>query len=760
MSILHHIVWALINSIWQSAALAVCVFAGLRLAGRSTAAQRYAVWAAVLVACATLPALDFAVSESWAFASGIRAPIVIPVPVKPISPANVDTQKPRSPAVHFRLMQVVPQRAGAAYGASTIAASVTGPRADVLVSTPSRWVIQSQSHDGERPSARAATERFAGQSIAWIGLLLAGRYDVELLVAWFAIANLLVARLALGYAGLIAVKARLRYRELSDPEAQTFARMTHRPVAVGYSSSIGEPCVIGFRSPVIALPMHLSSALSGDDVSRVLRHECAHIGRWDDWGNLVRHVLGALLLFNPVCAYISRVLDVEREIACDDAVALVEADRILFAKCLYEIASASAQRRWMPATGLGGGRRQLAIRIRQLLDAKHRGSTRLTALAKLAALAVALSALPIAFVQFAATGAQPAALAPQRDSQVAPTAVSPSVQAVPAAKVLAPAVNGVTTAPKIAPVARPRVAQPVTPCVAPSAMKNLHRVHQTACDVRHLHLSNHAAHAIVLHMAPIIVNEQVQEQMAAGLAHSAAGLARMQAQTWRVEALAQNAADAARMRTQVWRFERIAPSTHAMTIEMSAFRVVRSSAENEAQRADFLRALREAGFTGLSADELVAIRNCGVSADFIRQLHARGLTPMPTGDLTKLANHGVDAAYLSGLASTGYGKISTDDIIRLRDNGVTPGYIAAMVKAGYRSLTVDELVRLNDNGVTPEYLAALARVGYSKIPIEDIIKLSDNGVDAAFIARVQHSGVTKPATLSIDDLIKLFDAGI
>ena len=59
----HHIVWALLNSIWQSAALAALIFLLLKAAPRSTAAQRYAMWCAVLAAAALLPFANLVLAQ-------------------------------------------------------------------------------------------------------------------------------------------------------------------------------------------------------------------------------------------------------------------------------------------------------------------------------------------------------------------------------------------------------------------------------------------------------------------------------------------------------------------------------------------------------------------------------------------------------------------------------------------------------------------------------------------------------------------------
>src|SRR5579859_6868121 len=60
---LSHAAWAIVNSIWQGAVVAGIAWMALRLARRASAAVRYYVWAAVLVAAFVLPIINLFVPE-------------------------------------------------------------------------------------------------------------------------------------------------------------------------------------------------------------------------------------------------------------------------------------------------------------------------------------------------------------------------------------------------------------------------------------------------------------------------------------------------------------------------------------------------------------------------------------------------------------------------------------------------------------------------------------------------------------------------
>jgi beta-lactamase regulating signal transducer with metallopeptidase domain len=716
MSILHHLIWALVNSIWQSATLGALVFIALRTVRRSTAAQRYAIWSAVLVACAVLPAVDLALSEGW-ISNIVAHPIVA---------------------------QIVPVRS-AAFADNALRDSQLPHGRWVLTEAPAQ--VTAPLAAAARPTLKAAQfspQRFWQilQTPSWAIGVLAGRYDVVLFFVWFVVANLLVARLVLGYRRLCVIKRDLLYRSPTEREREVFHAMTLRPVAIGYSSAINEPCVIGFTQPAIALPIGLAEHLSADDVSRIMRHECAHIARWDDYGNLCKQIITALAFFNPIVQYVSRVTDVEREIACDDAVALAEADRILYAKCLYELARSHARGAWLPANGLIYSKRQIVIRIKRLLDSNHRGSTRLSALAKFAVIAVVASAVPVAYIQLAASGsqvklshtpavAQPVIIVAERANAEPVTPPLPVSSVVPAA------------APKVLPVARHTQAVKPKPAikhkaslVAPKLVAP--KIEQTL----ELSTAVEAAGAALARSA-----EQVE---GARLHELDARLAMLRAQhghtKWFIIGSATAAAAAAVAR---------ADAAAARPV-FAGFHDPRS---HQQEHDDFLRALHDSGFNNLSVDELIAIRNAGVSSSFLRELHAAGMTPMSVADLIVLANEGVDAAYLAAVSKTSYGNLSIKEVVALRNAGVTPRFVSSLGALGYHP-SVAEMVRLANAGVDGQYIESLAHVGYQKISVDDLIRLRDSGVTAGFIARLQESHLGNYGHLSVDDLIKLSNAGI
>ena len=343
---MQHLFWALFNALWQSAAVALAVGIVLRFIPRTTAAQRYAMWFAVLVAATLLPVADLLV-PSHTIAVTVRAPRA---PV--IAAALADVQ---SPAVSSARESMLP----------AFAAASTKPSLPLVP------------------------------------------------FAWFAITCVLLIRLGFAYVALRKVKSSL----VPDLDLTAYVHglgaPTSRRVVVGTSPQVAEPCAIGFIRPAIALSSEMAAGLQPGDLERVLRHEYAHVRRYDDYANLVQRLLATVFFFNPVVHLAGRAMAIEREIACDDAAAAVQDDRVAFARCLYEIARTAPRRRHAAASGFIGSRRQIAVRVARLVERNHNASTRLSSVAKIAAITVLAISIGLAGVHLTALAVPESAIKPQ-----------------------------------------------------------------------------------------------------------------------------------------------------------------------------------------------------------------------------------------------------------------------------------------------------------------------------------------------------------
>jgi beta-lactamase regulating signal transducer with metallopeptidase domain len=113
--------------------------------------------------------------------------------------------------------------------------------------------------------------------------------------------------------------------------------------------------------------------------------------------------------------------------------------------------------------------------------------------------------------------------------------------------------------------------------------------------------------------------------------------------------------------------------------------------------------------------------------------------------------------YLAGLVDAGYTQISVDDIIALRDNGVEPKYIQGMLRAGFGTPSPQDLINLHNHGVSPEYARKAVAAGIPSLNVERMIHLAENGVDLDCVQRIHALGF---GPFPIDQLIELHNNGV
>lgn len=104
----------------------------------------------------------------------------------------------------------------------------------------------------------------------------------------------------------------------------------------------------------------------------------------------------------------------------------------------------------------------------------------------------------------------------------------------------------------------------------------------------------------------------------------------------------------------------------------------------------------------------------------------------------------------------GYSNLSRQDLIELRQQGVTATFISRIRDLGLENLTLDEAVRLQQSEVSATFATMMKELGYS-LTVEDLIELRQHNVTAYFTSNLHdlgYTGITK------DELIRLKDTGV
>ena len=181
------------------------------------------------------------------------------------------------------------------------------------------------------------------------------------------------------------------------PEGPSFSDRCHRifrrrAIQICTTTELERPSVIGFFAPRILIPNWLFSRLTPGELDQIVLHETEHLRRRDDWTNLLQKLCLVLFPLNPGLAWIERRLCREREMACDDGVIHITRAPRAYAACLASLAERGLQRR-AGALSLGAwhARPELVRRVHSILRRNHALSP-LAARAVLAATACLLLA--------------------------------------------------------------------------------------------------------------------------------------------------------------------------------------------------------------------------------------------------------------------------------------------------------------------------------------------------------------------------------
>ena len=207
-------------------------------------------------------------------------------------------------------------------------------------------------------------------------ITLPGPWGALLLLAWVLAVSAGMLRLAVGLWRVQCLRRNcmtIDSAQLEPVVQKTLADFSSsRSVALATSEDVSVPSALGFVKPMIVIPAWALRELPAEELNIILLHEFAHVRRWDDWTNLLQKVVRAVFLFHPAVWWIDSRLELEREMACDDAVLAETANPHGYAKCLIGLLEKSfARRGWTMAQAAVHRAREASLRVAQILDARR-----------------------------------------------------------------------------------------------------------------------------------------------------------------------------------------------------------------------------------------------------------------------------------------------------------------------------------------------------------------------------------------------------
>ncbi len=363
---------ALALGVAGSAVLSAAVWAWIRIAD-TTATTRHVLWWIALAASALVPVM--CLSSSLARVQHHVVPsaaVASAVQHEPAARGLRTGAAPQRAGQQLR-MQAHPRRPNQPGRAGAQGGPVTPHRTALHgAAVPARWL------------AAAATIRQSPE------------FDFALIIIWLAVAGMRMGALTRRVVALRAVKHDAG--NVDEAVVRKLRRWHHssragRRTSLRVSAKVDVPVAVGFRAPVILLPLGIVRDEPSADVDQIALHEYAHLNRYDDWTNLAERALWCVFWFNPLVALCVRRISLEREIACDDWVIAQTGRAHRYATCLWRLVETTRlPARSVLAPGALFTSKQIVTRIERLLDSRRNALPRLSPLSALVlgSLAVAL----------------------------------------------------------------------------------------------------------------------------------------------------------------------------------------------------------------------------------------------------------------------------------------------------------------------------------------------------------------------------------
>ncbi|HBO44007.1 MAG TPA: hypothetical protein DD670_08755 [Planctomycetaceae bacterium] len=281
-----------LHFLWQGTVVGGLVVIAGRLLQDASARSRYGLYSAALLCLPVCAAVTFRV---------VNVPTSLQSSTRMESHADVPAKSSALPLQVSATTPAVPTDT-----AEAMVARVPGPR--VAGSETTMNAVADDRSKSLSPASLAMLSR-AAPWIATAYLVGVACFLLRLSTAFWSGHRLRTRTVRVTDAKLL--------RLISDQADRV--RLKCVPV-VAYCERVTVPTVLGMLRPIVLLPAAIMTGLTPDDFAAIIRHELAHIRRYDLWMNLLQRVIESLLFFHPVVWFISRRLNAEREVCCDDLV--------------------------------------------------------------------------------------------------------------------------------------------------------------------------------------------------------------------------------------------------------------------------------------------------------------------------------------------------------------------------------------------------------------------------------------------------------
>lgn len=148
-----------------------------------------------------------------------------------------------------------------------------------------------------------------------------------------------------------------------------------RSISLSSTAFLKSPAAAGFLNPGIYIPLQLISDMDETQLRYIFLHELSHYKHRDSLMNYLVNLYSILYWFHPIIRYALKEIHNDCEIACDESVLsmLAQKEYKEYGMTLIRFAEASSHISFRTESGIGGSKKQIRKRI--LTIASYRGVT-------------------------------------------------------------------------------------------------------------------------------------------------------------------------------------------------------------------------------------------------------------------------------------------------------------------------------------------------------------------------------------------------
>ena len=175
-----------------------------------------------------------------------------------------------------------------------------------------------------------------------------------------------------------------------------------------------------------------------------------------------------------------------------------------------------------------------------------------------------------------------------------------------------------------------------------------------------------------------------------------------------------------------------------------------------AARGSFLAALVAAGYGDLSVDDIVALKQAGISPDYLLELSQPGWGKLTARDMIDLHNREVRPSYMRAISDAKVKDLTLAEVTELASHSVRPELVSEIYASGFGPYTAREIIRLANSGAKPELFRALKDYGFTRVELPELEEAIRYGLAERNLREARQYGTT----LTLRQIIKLKNAGV